>query len=150
MQDENTGGKRDYPTDSSTAGPIEGRDASPEQSLDVENPPRADAAERTGDCSGADPRPVAQSTREGDNPCDGVEILDSSCDPEAGDADPREASQLTEQLRIATLFDAAEAREPTPETLTTRRVYGYRLRLEGDDLGEEITTTHAVRLGDAR
>lgn len=146
MQDENTGGKRDYPTESGTAGRTDGRDASPEQTLAVENPPREGATVRTRGCSGADPRPVAQSTPRDENPCDGTEILE----PGREGGDPREESQLLEQLHVANQFDEAEADDPAPLTLESGRVYGHRLLIEGEEPGEWVRATNAVAVGDRR
>lgn len=146
MQDENIGGKRDYPTESGTAGRTDGRDASPEQTLAVENPPREGATVRTRGCSGADPRPVAQSTPRDENPCDGTEILE----PGREGADPRDRTQLLEQLRVANAFDDAEADDPAPLTLESERVYGHRLEIHGDGVGAWIRATNPVSVGDRR
>lgn len=151
MNDENTGVNEHYPTGRSTAGRPHGRDDSTDSSSSPKTPPRSNAAARTGGCAGSGTRPVESSTREVDTPFDpddeDAEILEAGCD--AGD--PREQSQLAEQLRVASNFDAAEGEDPVPETLDVERIRGaHWIRFELDSDETWLASNHAVKLEGCR
>ncbi|OVE83174.1 hypothetical protein [Natronolimnobius baerhuensis] len=146
MNNENTPGNEVLPTEGSTAGRPHGRDDTPADSSTHEKPPRSNATDWTEGCTGLRPRPVESDDGDAESPSgDDAEILEHSTG-----GDPRAESQLLEQIRVANEFDAAKRLEPTPATLETERVWGYRLRVEGDNRSEWIRTTYAVKLEECR
>ncbi|AFZ74596.1 hypothetical protein [Natronobacterium gregoryi] len=60
-------------------------------------------------------------------------------------------AKLVDRLTTSQKFDDAEARANHPEPLEARPTLGgHRLRVDGDQDGEWLTTNYAVPAGDAR